>query len=340
VDELHHESQDRRGRPRFVIEYRTLRNRGLGDNEVPARIRLDSLDQLAALLGTTDQITRLDHVIETTQRSVPDLIPWVRAHPLDAVEHQDLWDQLLMTVRWIADHDTGQLDIRHLDVHGADTKFVERHRKILTRLLDDVLPSERIDINASGLASRYGFRRRPSYLRFRLLTPVPELPPVLTELELRTDELAQLDLTVATVFIVENKASYLALPPIPGAMVVFGQGFGVTVLEAVPWLADRALVYWGDIDTHGFAILNRLRERIPSVKSILMDRATLLAHRAQLGTETNPTNAPLACLTAAEQDLYRDLIEDRYGASVRLEQERIRFSAVRRALEPWTLGSS
>ena len=31
----------------------------------------------------------------------------------------------------------------------------------------------------------------------------------------------------------------------------------------------------------------------------------------------------------------KDLVEDRYGTSVRLEQERVRFSQVERALEPW-----
>ncbi|NOR71388.1 MAG: hypothetical protein GQ532_17115, partial [Methylomarinum sp.] len=33
--------------------------------------------------------------------------------------------------------------------------------------------------------------------------------------------------------------------------------------------------YWGDLDTHGFAILSRLRHYYPQVKSILMDEKTL-----------------------------------------------------------------
>ena len=46
--------------------------------------------------------------------------------------------------------------------------------------------------------------------------------------------------------------------------------------------------------------------------------------------------ATLEHLTDAERSLYRDLVEDRYGPSIRLEQERIRFSLVRRALAPWS----
>jgi hypothetical protein len=35
-------------------------------------------------------------------------------------------------------------------------------------------------------------------------------------------------------------------------------------LAALPWLHDEQIVYWGDIDTHSFAILSRLRERLPA----------------------------------------------------------------------------
>jgi hypothetical protein len=63
-----------------------------------------------------------------------------------------------------------------------------------------------------------------------------------------------------------------------------------------------------------------------------MDRATLVGHRDQLVTEPAPAKASVDSLTPDEAALYRDLIEDRYGPSIRLEQERIRFSAVKTAV--------
>lgn len=164
---------------------------------------------------------------------------------------------------------------------------------------------------------------------------MPQFPAAITELELRVDELAKVELPVTTVFIVENQATYLAFPEVPDAIVVFGGGYGVTVLEGVPWLAHSDIVYWGDLDTHGFSILSRLRERVPTVRSLLMDRATLLAHREQVVLEPSPTGVVLGGLTPDEDALYRDLVEDRYGSAVRLEQERIRFSSLQIALEPW-----
>ena len=228
--------------------------------------------------------------------------------------------------------DTSRLYLRHVDVPGVDTKFVERHQKIIGQLLTAALPDDRVDLTQPTSPRRFGFRSKPDCTRLRLLAPVPPFPAGITEVRLRTDELAALELRVATVFVVENEASYLAFPDVPGAIVIFGEGFHLTSLEALSWLARKELVYWGDIDTHGFAILNRFRERFASVGSILMDHATLPAHPTQWVTEPEPTSEPLPYLTDAERSLYNDLIEDRFGTAVRLEQERIRFCLLRAAL--------
>ena len=65
---------------------------------------------------------------------------------------------------------------------------------------------------------------------------------------------------------------------------------------------------------------------------MLMDRATLLAHRGQWVTEPRPTAASLNLLDTDEAELYRDLVDGTLGPSVRLEQERIRFAAIEQAL--------
>ncbi len=323
------------GRPRFTIEYRTISGRGLGANQIPARVRIETLEQLCALLGTQDDLRALDSLLDLTATHAPALSDWLRVNPLVALAHHDDWSDILGTVTWIASHDTRSMYLRHIDLAGVDTKFIERHHHLLGQLLTVVLPPSRIDTRKSGFAARYGFRSKPGYTRFRLLSPIPAFPSGITELRLRTDELATLDLGVSRVFIVENEASYLAFPPVSDAIVLFGEGFQLTTLEAIPWLMEKEPVYWGDIDTHGFAILNHLRARLPRVRSILMDRETLLAHRTQFVAEPNPTTAAQPHLTEAEQSLYRDLIEDRFGRAVRLEQERIRYSSLRSALQPW-----
>jgi hypothetical protein len=103
-------------------------------------------------------------------------------------------------------------------------------------------------------------------------------------------------------------------------------------VAGLSWLQRKKIIYWGDLDTHGLVILNRLRARYPAVRSILMDLDTLLAHRTQWVREDMPTRIALPHLDESEAELYQALIEDRFGSQLRLEQERVRFSRVRAAL--------
>ena len=76
-------------------------------------------------------------------------------------------------------------------------------------------------------------------------------------------QLADAQSAVQRVFITENEINGLAFPEVPDAAVIFGLGYGLERLAEVRWLRGKAIYYWGDIDTHGFAILDRLRAMFP-----------------------------------------------------------------------------
>lgn len=59
-----------------------------------------------------------------------------------------------------------------------------------------------------------------------------------------------------------------------------------------------------------------------------MDRGTLPAHRDRWVTEASPAAARLHRLTAEEHSLYQDLVTDRVGERLRLEQERVSWTWV------------
>jgi hypothetical protein len=139
-------------------------------------------------------------------------------------------------------------------------------------------------------------------------------------------------LPVERVFITENEINGLAFPSVPGSLVIFGLGYGLDRLSEVRWLHRRALHYWGDIDTYGFHILDRLRALFPDAQSFLMDRETLLGHAPLWVRESSPYDGELPRLTSTERALYDDLRHNRLGERVRLEQERIPYGWVQRAL--------
>ena len=179
---------------------------------------------------------------------------------------------------------------------------------------------------------RYGLASKPVQIRFRILDERLAIQG-LTDLAVPAREFAGLDLPVERVFITENEINGVAFPAVPGSLVIFGLGYGLDRLSEVRWLHRRALHYWGDIDTYGFHILDRLRALFPDAQSFLMDRETLLEHAPLWVREGNPYDGELLRLNSAERALYDDLRHNRPGERVRLEQERIPYGWLERALE-------
>jgi hypothetical protein len=303
------------------VERKQVGGRVIGVNSIPARAWIDGYGQLWRLLGTEVEVCAFTAALDRAKADLPTVTGWMIAHPLKVLALAEAWDMIMVTVEWIGLYGRPGMYLRQVDVPGVDTKFIERHRGVLTDLLDLQLAPGRIDtaVPRPDFAGRYRFRKKPGYVRFRHLAPDAG---GFTELTVRAAELAAAPPDACTVYVVENEITYLAFPPVPDAIVIFGGGYAVSTLAELPWLAGRELVYWGDIDTHGFEILSRLRGRFPHTRSMLMDRATLAAHRSQWVTEPSPARPDPAHLTPAEADLCRELLT----SGTRLEQERVRFS--------------
>jgi hypothetical protein len=302
------------------VEYKRVGGRHFGANEIPCRAWLDTPDDTWSLLGAVREVRALSELLATARsEGVGD---WVARYPLKALAVRDRWDRLLAVVRWIDERQRPGMYLRQVDVPGVDTKFIEANRGVLGGLLD--LRLARVNPDAQDFAERYGFVRKPALVRFRVFDGYLGF----SELSVRASEFTSAPAGVRRVYVIENEVTYLAFPVPSAAMVIWGQGYAVGVLEPLTWLADLEVVYWGDIDTHGFAILDGLRAKFPHVSSMLMDRATLEAHRAHWGMEEVPAVKPLGRLTGEESSLYAELT----GSRVRLEQERVRFSAIAAAL--------
>jgi hypothetical protein len=265
-------------------------------------------------------------------RRFPVLADWCRHKPLKVLDLQPQWPALIAILGWVEQHPRPGLYIRQLEIPGVHTKFIEGNRGLIAELLDQVLPEHAIDVAATGarhFEQRYGFRRRPSRLRLRFLDQAHAMAG-LHDIEVPIDQFAALGLAVRTVYIVENDVTALAFPPTPSAIVVFGQGYGIGhQLANVDWFKDKEVLYWGDIDTHGFRILNQLRDVLPHSRSLLMDAATLRTHQHLWGIEPSPYTGELSNLTAHEQAVYKMLSSIEPGQHLRLEQEQIAFSALR-----------
>jgi hypothetical protein len=318
----------------YDIEWREINHRQLGRNRLPAGIRVASELDAFQLIGTGGQARRFTAQTSAILQQFPMLRDWLVRYPLTVLDHVDDWARIIATLAWFRDHPASGLYMRQIDIPDVDTKFIEARRGLLAELLDLVLPPEAVDTRfatARSFELRYRLAARPALVRFRLLDPRLAIGG-LTDLTIPARDFARLHIGAARVFITENEINCLAFPEVADSLVIFGSGNAVGLLADAAWLATTPLHYWGDIDTHGFAILDRLRAAFPDVQSLLMDSATLLAHRASWVQERERYDGMLSRLTVPEQDLFEALRSNQHGERVRLEQERIAFGWLLQAL--------
>ena len=218
--------------------------------------------------------------------------------------------------------------LRALAVQGNDTKFFERHASLLTALLD-----ERFDGEASrqGLVGFLG--ALPEDDHWLLIAPLgPGLLPF-AQMRVRASELQSTPLPARRILLVENERSLHQLPaPVQDTIAVLGAGLNLGWLAA-PWLQERSVAYWGDLDTWGLRMLATARHHLPHLHALLMDRATFSAHQHLAVAE--PVHAPepiSGAQTPEEAALQAHL---RAQARGRLEQEFLPTDTVHRAVRTW-----
>lgn len=324
------------------VEMREFKHRVFGANAVPQEAWIDTIEDALALIGKQRDVARFAALIEVTRKHQPQLLDWLAKRPLRALELVDEWHLLLDIVSWLQTHPHPGVYLRQVDIPGVHSKFIEAHRGVLAEWLDIVLPPEAIDPTASSIpqfAQRYGFRNKPVRIRFRVLDPQHALllGALVQDVTLDAESFARLDPHVARVFITENEINFLAFPQVKDSLVIFGAGYGFEMLRKAEWLSNCRIHYWGDIDTHGFAILNQLRNQFDHAESFLMGRNTLLAFETLWGEEEQQTLRDLPRLNPEEKALFDDLRDNRIRKNLRLEQERIGYGWVESALSALTV---
>ncbi len=240
------------------------------------------------------------------------------------------FDRLLALLAWVDVNPASGLYLRQLPVPGLDTKWVGSRSGFVADLLRALWQLDAGAADGTDLSAMLGLRRAEARVRMRLLCPLlRQQVGGLEDLELPVLQLAALRIAPRSVLIVENLETGLALPDMPGVVVVMKLGAAVRLMAQLPWAQTAHCLYWGDIDTFGFEILNRARSVLPHVRSLLMDADTLLAYRHLCVREPAQVQVlRLPWLTPEEHAVFDGLRGDRWGERLRLEQERIPWQAV------------
>ena len=289
----------------------------VGRQGVPVRAMIDGASDIATVAGRSREwrawrarISALRDAVLVDAVHGAELDVALRTHARTIAALDDADALVLQNVAaWLVRNPVSGLRVRQVPVRGVHTKWLERHRAVVESLVAAVTGMPGLGLIDSGE-------------RLRMLVLDPRLRPGgLRDVTAPVDQLATLRLDgLQTVLIVENLESLLALPDVEGAVAFHGGGYRAHRIAVLPWASTARVIYWGDLDTHGFAILNRVRSAGLDARSVLMDTATLEAHRDQWVSEPKPFRGELELLTTQERRTF-DLLAEH--GTVRLEQERI-----------------
>ena len=307
--------------------------KALGVQRLPEKLALGGPEEVAMWIGESARWERAQSRYRTLTARWPVLAqPLPRYFDVLADYGDADFHRLAEMLDWIANHPQSDLYPRQLPVSGLDSKWLDGRKGLLTDLVAAIQEDSSSELD---FYQRCGLKAPPLLVRMRVLDQALRARVGgVGDITAPVEDLAGLNLPVSHVFIVENLQTGLAMSDMPGAVVFMRLGYNVDVLACFPWLAPAKCIYWGDLDTHGFAILHRARSYIPALQSVLMDEDTLLQHKALWVDESAQHPATeLTLLTEPEQLLYRDLKQHRWGQNVRLEQERIDWVAAWGALQ-------
>lgn len=295
------------------LEWETRSWRSLGRQRVPVRLGFHDAYSVASFVGgavARDWTTLRSRVeiLRDVLGASDALDTAVRRHAAEILAWQpERFAQVVQGAVWLSTNSIRGLRPRQIPIRGVDTKWFKAHRSILTAL------------HHARTGSRdLGIVEADRLIRIRILDSAlaPACP---FDFAASPTQLEALPLNPDVVFIFENLETVLAMPEWPGAVVLHGDGYAVDAVGDMPWVRRADVVYWGDLDSHGFAILHRLRTHLPAATSVLMDVETLLEHRDLWVSESTPTRAQLSLLPPEHLALQR--LRDE--GDVRLEQERI-----------------
>jgi hypothetical protein len=227
---------------------------------------------------------------------------------------------LLRVLDWLADHpDVGAWSVRQLPIPRVHTKWLDKRMSLIRDLTGRDLHSE--------------LRKRPTAVHLTYVDPVylagsnrPRKHDSWT-----AGDSHEIPYTPHTVLVVENRDCRVFFPEVSDTVVIEGVGAAATALVAeIPWVRDaERVVYWGDMDADGYAILDQFRAALPKVSSILMDIFTMNRHEEQGvsedkdGTPLKPARRKLGQLTEEERAAY-DMVATAGPARFRrIEQEKL-----------------
>lgn len=318
LDSLHNNSKQKLGYG-YVVNSEDINFRRTGTHSLPQSITFESFNDYISCIKQEKEWHIFLNSVQLIKDSIPQLSEWIFINPIIVIENGNLWPDLLKVCKYFLQNPKPNLYLRQLpiDIH---TKFIENNEVVVKSLLDFLIPEHKRDEFEKTIAKRYFLKHDEPTIRLRVLDPTLKIA-TLTDLRVPLNDFKTFNIDCINVIITENKMNFLALPNLPSTVAIWsGGGFMVSYLREVEWLQNKKVLYWGDLDVHGFLMLHQIRSYFSQTESVMMDMETFNQFKSEGLVKGEPINSQtLSNLFDKESEMFIFLKQNNY----RLEQEKI-----------------
>lgn len=309
----------------YLIKTTEKNFRRTGSHELPDAIVFENIEDYLTFTGKKKEWNLFNHNYEKILKSIPQAKTWVWSNCSWLTDTQTNWDDILKVCHYFLGNPRPNLYLRELPI-TVHTKFIEDNVTIIQSMLDFLIPNDIRNHQQKPFTRRYFLRYDEPLIRLRLLDMHLDLFGHFYDISIPLSDFEKLDLPAENILITENKMNFLTLPAMQSTIAVWsGGGFNVSFLRNIDWLSKKYILYWGDIDEHGFQILHQLRSFYPNTHSIMMDHKTFEYFSEFAVAGARNKSEQLLLLNDDERKLFEQL---KLTDKNRLEQEKISQSYV------------
>lgn len=304
----------------WSIKWEEWNSKKLGKQKWPASISIETEDDYLYLIKKGEEVNQF-------KRQFSELVEWrkeirsfflVRTNAV--LDYQPIWKEICIVVDYLIQNDVQDYYIRSLPL-PMHTKFIENNKAFILSLLKHFSP-ERYPEETIRFETALGLKEKQHVYTMRWLDDnlAAKYMHGHEVFGLSTVGLKTVDWKIEELWLVENETNLYLLPKRMGALVLFSKGHAVTQLFNIPLFARTKLFYWGDLDEHGFIMLNTFRRNYNHAKGIFMDQNTVEYHRSEILTQPEKYKIrSLEYLSIDENEAFQTLL----SINGRIEQEKL-----------------
>ena len=320
IEELYRYSKSQTGAG-YMVQTAGRNFRRTGSHELPDVVVFETIIDYITFMGYKKEWNNFLKNYNIIKNSIPLLQDWAFENCLWLTNKNVNWNDVLKVCQYFIKTPRPHLYLRQLPIE-IHTKFIEENNALVQSLLDFLIPDHIRSGAQKRFAERFFLKYDEPLIRMRFLDSSQRSILEFSDISIPLSDFEKLELPAENILITENKMNFLTLPLLTSTVAIWsGGGFNISYLKNATWLLEKKIIYWGDIDEHGFQILHQLRSYYPQAQSVMMDKETFITFNIYAVNGSRNKSENLTSLTDKESKLFQYL--KTLEINNRLEQEKI-----------------